>query len=92
MSRFVIFTNPVNLRAGLKGQQTPYQKSTRFEKAVDKQDEPVIYDLYDGPKRGFVREELLVVPPNAQPLRSCETRLALFECGLPAPRICHNKH
>ena len=28
--------------------------------------EPVVYYLSDGPKRGFVREELLVVPPNTQ--------------------------
>ena len=27
---------------------------------------PVVYYLSDGPKRGFVREELLVVPPNTQ--------------------------
>ena len=26
--------------------------------------EPVVYYLYDGPKRGFVREELMVVPPG----------------------------
>ena len=31
-----------------------------------KPNEPVIYYLSDGPKRGFVREELLVVPPNTQ--------------------------
>ena len=30
-----------------------------------KPNEPVVYYL-DGPKRGFVREELLVVPPNTQ--------------------------
>ena len=30
-----------------------------------KPDQPVVYYL-DGPKRGFVREELLVVPPNTQ--------------------------
>ena len=29
-------------------------------------DRPVVYYLSDGPKRGFVREELLVVPPNTQ--------------------------
>ena len=29
-----------------------------------KPDAPVIYCLFDGPKRGFVREELVVVPPN----------------------------
>ena len=31
-----------------------------------KTDQPVVYYLSDGPKRGFVREELLVVPPNTQ--------------------------
>ena len=31
-----------------------------------KQNEPVVYYLSNGPKRGFVREELLVVPPNTQ--------------------------
>ena len=31
-----------------------------------KLNEPVVYYLSDGPKRGFVREELLVVPPNTQ--------------------------
>ena len=29
-----------------------------------KPDAPVIYYLFDGPKRWFVREELLVVPPD----------------------------
>ena len=31
-----------------------------------KPNDPVVYYLSDGPKRGFVREELLVVPPNTQ--------------------------
>ena len=35
-------------------------------KNMTKPNEPVIYYLSDGPKRGFVREELLVVPPNTQ--------------------------
>ena len=33
-----------------------------LERVVTKPDEPVIYYLADRPKRGFVREELLVVP------------------------------
>jgi len=37
-----------------------------LERAVTKPDDPVLYNLHDGPKRGFVREELLVVPPNTQ--------------------------
>ena len=36
------------------------------ERVVTKPDAPVVYYLYDGPKRGFVREELLVVPPGTQ--------------------------
>ena len=35
-------------------------------KNMSNPNEPVIYYLSDGPKRGFVREELLVVPPNTQ--------------------------
>ena len=35
-----------------------------------KPNEPVVYYLSDGPKRGFVREELLVVPPNTQLLHA----------------------
>ena len=31
-----------------------------------KPNQPVVYYLSDRPKRGFVREELLVVPPNTQ--------------------------
>ena len=32
--------------------------------SVTKPDEPVIYYLCNGPKRGFVLEDLFVVPPN----------------------------
>ena len=35
-------------------------------RVVTKPDEPVVYYLYDGPKRGFVREELMVVPLDTQ--------------------------
>ena len=60
---FVIFTSPVSLRA-----TDPIWslKVYTLERAVTTPDEPVIYYLSDGPKRGFVREELLVVPPNTQ--------------------------
>ena len=42
--------------------------STRLAslKVVTKPGEPALYYFLDGPKRGFVREELLVVPPNSQ--------------------------
>ena len=39
-------------------------KVYKIEKAVRKPNEPIIYYLRDGPKRGFVREELLVVLPD----------------------------
>ena len=38
----------------------------RLERSVTKSDEPVLYYLQDGPLRGFVREELLAVPPGTQ--------------------------
>lgn len=36
-----------------------------IEKSVTKPLEPILYYLKNGPKRGFVRELLLVVPPNS---------------------------
>ena len=41
-------------------------KVYEIEKIMIDPDAPVIYYLFDGPKRGFVREELLVVPPDTQ--------------------------
>ena len=41
-------------------------KVYNIEKVVPKPKEPVMYYLFDGPKRGFVREELMVVPPDTQ--------------------------
>ena len=38
----------------------------RLGRSVTKPGEPVLYYLQDGPQRGFVREELLVVPPDTQ--------------------------
>ena len=59
---------PGELEGGTKRATDPVWSSKVFtlEKAVDKPGEPVLYYLYEGPKRGFVREELLVVPPNTQ--------------------------
>ena len=37
-----------------------------IERSLTKPHQTVLYYLRDGPKRGFVREELLVVPPNTQ--------------------------
>ena len=39
-------------------------KVYNIHKVVTKPHEPVVYYLFDGPKRGFVREELMVVPPG----------------------------
>ena len=41
-------------------------KVYEIEKLMIKPNTPVIYYLSDGPKRWFVREELLVVPPDTQ--------------------------
>ena len=41
---------------------------------------PVVYYLSDGPKRGFVREELLVVPPNTQLPPAWNARMPTFGC------------
>ena len=38
----------------------------RLGRSVTKTGEPVLYYLLDGPQRGFVREELLMVPPDTQ--------------------------
>jgi len=38
----------------------------RLGRSVTKPNEPVLYYLQDGPQRGFVREELLVVPFDTQ--------------------------
>jgi len=37
-----------------------------IERSFTKPEQPVFYYLCDGPKHGFVGEELLVVPPNTQ--------------------------
>ena len=37
-----------------------------IERSITKPNEPVFYYLRDGPKRGFVGEELLVVPPDTE--------------------------
>ena len=41
-------------------------KVYEIEKIMIKPNAPVLYYLFDGPKRGFVGEELLVVPPDTQ--------------------------
>ena len=41
-------------------------KVYEIEKIMIKPNVPVLYFLFDGPKRRFVREELLVGPPDTQ--------------------------
>ena len=64
-----------------------------IEKIMIKPDAPVIYYLFDGPKRWFVREELLVVPQihNYHQQSNNETRSVLCECHLPIPSVCRSK-
>ena len=59
---------PGELEGGTKRATDPIWSLNvhQIERNVTKPDEPVVYYLSDGPKRGFVREELLVVPPNTQ--------------------------
>ena len=59
---------PGELEGGVKRATDPIWclKVFGIERSFSKPDQPVLYYLRDGPKRGFVREELLVVPPNTQ--------------------------
>ena len=59
---------PGELEGGVKIATDPIWslKVHSIERSVTKPNEPVLYYLRDGPKRSFVREELLVVPPNTQ--------------------------
>ncbi|KAL9954763.1 hypothetical protein ACROYT_G042338 [Oculina patagonica] len=59
---------PGELEGGVKRATDPIWslKVYSIERSVTKPDQPVLYYLHDGPKRGFVREELLIIPPNTQ--------------------------
>ena len=59
---------PGELEGGTKGATDPIW-SLKVYQVVENRTKPnelVVYYLSDGPRRGFVREELLVVPPNTQ--------------------------
>jgi len=60
-------------------------KVYNIEKSVTKPDEPVLYYLQDGPKRGSVREELLIVPPTTQ-LPPANSKITLLK-QLPTHRL-----
>ena len=59
---------PGELEGGLRRATDPILSLQvyRIGRSVTKPDEPVLYYLLDGPARGFVREELLVVPPDTE--------------------------
>ena len=59
---------PGELEGGTKRGTDPIWSLKVYQvvKNMPRPNEPVVYYLSDGPKRGFVREELLVVPPNTQ--------------------------
>ena len=59
---------PGELEGGTKRATDPIWslKVYNIERSFIKPNQPILYYLHDGPKRGFVREELLVVPPNTQ--------------------------
>ena len=57
----------------------------RLGRSVTKPGEPGVYYLQDGPQRGFVRKELIVVPPDTQlppdgVLKRWPQRLLFFGC------------
>ena len=57
---------PGELEGGTKRATDPIWSLKVYQVVENKTkpNEPVVYYLSDGPKRGFVHEELLVVPPN----------------------------
>ena len=59
---------PGELEGGRRRATDPVWSLTvhRLGRSVTKSDEPVLYYLQDGPQRGFVREELRIVPPDTQ--------------------------
>ena len=59
---------PGELEGGTKRATDPIWSLDVYsiERVFIKPKQPILYYLADGPKRGFVREELLVVPPNTQ--------------------------
>ena len=62
---------PDELEGGVKRATDPTRSLKVYsvgslERSVIKPNVPVLYYLHNGPKRSFVREELLVVPPNTE--------------------------
>ena len=63
-----IFTSPASLRTKAKEATDPIWpfKVYHIVKTISKPDEPILDYLHHGPKRGFVCEELLVVPTDTE--------------------------
>ena len=61
-------TSPASLRTKAKEATDPIWpfKVYHIVKTISKPDEPILDYLYHGPKRGFVCEELLVVPTDTE--------------------------
>ena len=59
---------PGELEGGVKRATDPIWsfKVYNIKRSFTKENQPVLYYLRDGPKLGFVREELLVVSPNSE--------------------------
>ena len=59
---------PGKLEGGVKRATDPIWclKVYSVERSVTKSNQPVLYYFHDGPKCDFVREELLVIPPNTE--------------------------
>ena len=57
---------PGELEGGVRQATDPIWslKVFKIARAFIKPEQPVLYFLRDGPQLGFVREELLLVPPN----------------------------
>ena len=69
---------PGELEGGRRRATDPTWSLTvhRVERTVTKSGDPVVYYL-DGPSRGFVREELQVVPPDTQSPPTSSSRTAM---------------
>ena len=65
---FRYFYHPGELEGGRRRATDQIWSLKVYEigKIMIKPNAPVLYYLFDGPKRGFVREELLVAPPDTQ--------------------------
>ena len=87
-------TNPESLRAvGMEPKiRSGLCKSTTLKKRSPNPLNRFCIFLHDGPRRGFVREELLVVPatPSCRHFRD-DIRSAPCECRPAAPSVCRNR-